>query len=115
MHTQSSVAMDTTQTQGTCYGGGDIAWTFFGTLICGAIVAYIAWRLYKKYWNARKGNFSSPTGCGHSFTLSALERRKEEVRHLWVSPIEMYGMQQDKMIFYKLIQCCCWSIDKQYM
>lgn len=43
------------EAQGTCYGGGDIAWTFFGTLICGAIVAYIAWRLYKKYWNARKG------------------------------------------------------------
>lgn len=43
---------------GPCYGGGDIAGTFFGTLICGAIVAYIAWRLYKKYWNARKGENS---------------------------------------------------------
>lgn len=49
--------MDSTTTS-TCYGGGDIAWTFFGTLICGAILAYIAWRLYKKYWNARKGTYN---------------------------------------------------------
>lgn len=62
--------MDNSNTAGTCYGGGDIFWTFFGTLVCGALVAYLAWRLYKKYWNARKGMFSLFDFSGQQISIS---------------------------------------------
>lgn len=46
-------------TTSECYSGGDIAGSIIGTLICGALAAYIAWWLYKKYWSKRKGKTKS--------------------------------------------------------
>lgn len=43
--------------EATCYGGGDIAGAVFGTLIGGALLAFLVYWLYKKYWKGRKGEF----------------------------------------------------------
>lgn len=84
--------MDNSNTAGTCYGGGDIFWTFFGTLVCGALVAYLAWRLYKKYWNARKGMFSLFDFSGQQISISRRGRG-------WYSK----NPQNFKDVFFKFI------------
>lgn len=42
----------------TCYGGGAIAASIFGTIICIALLAIGAWFFYQKYWKLRGGKCS---------------------------------------------------------
>lgn len=41
----------------SCYGGGAIVATIFGTIVCIVLLAVGAWFAYKKYWKIRAGKY----------------------------------------------------------